>query len=151
MLITSRVSTDEPSKYLTTPVPTTKMPPGISYIIGNEAAERFSFYGMRTILVIFMTNYLMNAQGQPDHMTDPQAREWFHLFVAAVYFFPLMGSIVADVFFGKYLTVMSLSIVYCMGHFALALNDTRVGLVIGLSLIAMSVQVESNRCVSAIV
>jgi POT family proton-dependent oligopeptide transporter len=34
------------------------MPPGIPYIIGNEAAERFSFYGMRTILTIFMVNYL---------------------------------------------------------------------------------------------
>src|SRR5271169_3918263 len=79
------------SKYLTAPVPSTKMPPGVPYIIGNEAAERFSFYGMRTILVVFMTKYLMNASGQPDPMTDVQGREWFHLFVAAVYFFPLIG------------------------------------------------------------
>jgi POT family proton-dependent oligopeptide transporter len=113
------------------------MPPGIPYIIGNEAAERFSFYGMRTILVIFMTKYLVDAQGHADRMTDTQAREWFHLFVAAVYFFPLIGSIVADVFFGKYLTILWLSIVYCLGHFALSLNDTRLGLMIGLSLIAI--------------
>ena len=45
------------------------MPPGIPYIIGNEAAERFSYYGVNGILVMFMTTYLMNAQGQPD-LTD---------------------------------------------------------------------------------
>jgi proton-dependent oligopeptide transporter, POT family len=125
------------SKYLTAPVPTTKMPPGVPYIIGNEAAERFSFYGMRTILVVFMTKYLMNSSGQLSPMTDLQAREWFHIFVAAVYFFPLIGSIVADLFLGKYLTIMSLSIVYCLGHLALSLNDTRLGLSIGLTLIAI--------------
>jgi POT family proton-dependent oligopeptide transporter len=70
--------------------------------------------------------------------------------VAAVYFFPLMGSILADVFFGKYLTVMTLSIVYCLGHFSLALNDTRIGLVIGLSLIAIG-SGGIKPCVSAIV
>ena len=43
------------SKYLTIPPATAEFPKGIPYIVGNEAAERFSFYGMRTILVIFMT------------------------------------------------------------------------------------------------
>ena len=46
------------SNYRTAANDTDKMPPGIPFIIGNEAAERFSFYGMRTILVIFMTKYL---------------------------------------------------------------------------------------------
>jgi proton-dependent oligopeptide transporter, POT family len=59
--------------YLTAPPKTDRLPPGIPYIIGNEAAERFSYYGMNSILVFFMTQYLMNAHGQPDHMTDVQA------------------------------------------------------------------------------
>ena len=46
------------SPYRTSPVSTDQMPPGIPYIISNEAAERFSFYGMKTILAVFMTNYL---------------------------------------------------------------------------------------------
>ena len=50
-------------KYLTAPVQTTKMPKGIPYIIGNEAAERFSFYGMKGILLIFMTQYLFLLPG----------------------------------------------------------------------------------------
>ena len=46
------------SRYRTMPADTEGMPPGIPYIIGNEAAERFSYYGMRTILTIFMVRYL---------------------------------------------------------------------------------------------
>ena len=40
--------------FRTTPEQTSKMPGGIPYIIGNEAAERFSFYGMKAILTVFM-------------------------------------------------------------------------------------------------
>ncbi|MDB6065650.1 MAG: proton-dependent oligopeptide transporter family [Pedosphaera sp.] len=123
--------------YITAPLETTKMPSGVPYIVGNELAERFSFYGMRAILVVFMTKYLVTANGAADHMTDSDADGWFHLFVASAYFFPLLGAIIADVFLGKYMTIMSLSVVYCLGHLALALNDTRFGLAVGLSLIAI--------------
>ena len=47
--------------YRTSPVPSTRMPGGIPYIISNETAERFSFYGMRGILFVFMTKYLVDA------------------------------------------------------------------------------------------
>ena len=99
------------------------MPKGIPYIVGNEAAERFSFYGMKTILVVFMTQYLMTASGSPNYMTDTQAREWMHLFVASAYFFPVIGAIIADAFLGKYLTILSLSVVYVIGHLFLACID----------------------------
>ena len=48
------------NKYLTSPRASKHIPKGIPYIIGNELAERFSFYGMKCILVVFMTKYLMN-------------------------------------------------------------------------------------------
>ncbi len=136
------------SQYLTAPLKTDKYPPGIPYIVGNEAAERFSYYGMNSILVIFMTQYLLNAQGRPDHMTDPQAEEWYHWFVSAVYFLPVLGALLADAVFGKYLIILLLSVVYCFGHFTLALNDTRLGLVIGLMLIALGAG-GIKPCVSA--
>jgi len=123
-------------KYATTPPNITTMPPGVPFIIGNEAAERFSFYGMRSILIIFMTHYLVTSAGTPDHMSDAEARQNFALFVSAVYFLPILGAILAEGFIGKYQTIFWLSIVYCFGHFALALNDTRLGLIIGLGLIA---------------
>ena len=115
-------------KYARTPPNISTMPPGVPYIIGNEAAERFSFYGMRSILIIFMTHYLVTSSGGADHMGDAEARQYFALFVSAVYFLPILGAILAEGFIGKYQTIFWLSIVYCFGHFALALNDTRLGL-----------------------
>ncbi len=105
----------------TTPLETGTMPPGIPYIIGNEAAERFSFYGMRTILVVFMVQYLhfMDGAGGRE-LSANQAVEYYHQFASWVYFTPLLGALIADIFFGKYLTILWLSIVYCLGHAALA-------------------------------
>src|SRR5678816_4520999 len=123
--------------YRTAPVKSTGMPPGVPYIVGNEAAERFSYYGMNSILVIFMTKYMMDAHGQPDHLSEPQAEAWYHTFVFAVYFLPLAGAFLADAILGKYRTILILSVVYCLGHFVLALNDTRMGLLVGLALIAL--------------
>ena len=114
-----------------------KMPKGIPYIIGNELSERFSYYGMKAILVVFMTKYLMAHGGHTDFMTDNEATKWFSLFSAANYFFPILGALVADIFWGKYKTIMLLSIVYVLGHAALAIDDTRLGLTIGLTLIAV--------------
>ena len=136
------------SKYRTAPVPSTKMPKGIPYIIGNEFAERFSFYGMKGILVVFMTQYLMNHGGELDLMSNAEATEKYHLFTAAVYFTPLLGALIADLFFGKYLTIIALSLVYCLGHGVLALDDTRMGLALGLGLIALGAG-GIKPCVSA--
>lgn len=134
--------------YRTAPVATTKMPPGIPYIIGNEAAERFSFYGMRTILVVFMTKYLVDSHGQAAPMSDEDAKSYYHLFVASAYFFPVIGAILADVWWGKYNTILSLSLFYCFGHAALAADETRLGLFTGLALIAMGAG-GIKPCVSA--
>ncbi|NOR40197.1 MAG: MFS transporter, partial [Gammaproteobacteria bacterium] len=49
------------------------MPGGLPYIIGNEAAERFSFYGMRAILVVFMTQYMVSSSGVLDVMSEDEA------------------------------------------------------------------------------
>jgi len=135
-------------KFLTAPVKSDKMPSGIPYIISNEAAERFSFYGMKTILMVFMTTYLLNSSGNPDPMSDSEASVWYHVFTFAVYLTPLAGAIIADVFLGKYLTIIVLSIVYCFGHLVLALDETRNGLALGLGLIAVGAG-GIKPCVSA--
>ena len=123
--------------YLRAPLPSKQLPGGIPYIIGNEAAERFSFYGMRAVLVVFMTQYLLDGTGTPDPMSEEEAKGWFHLFVSAVYFTPLFGALLSDGVLGKYRTIILLSLVYCLGHFVLALDHTRLGLLLGLGLIAM--------------
>src|SRR5262252_6296937 len=136
------------SAYLTAPLKTDKMPPGVPYIVGNEAAERFSYYGMNSILVIFMTRYLLNSQGQPDPMSGARADAWYHTFVSTAFLLPIVGAILGDAVIGKYLTILSLSIVYCFGHLALAINHTRLGLAIGLGLIALGAG-GIKPCVSA--
>ncbi|MEM0897916.1 MAG: POT family MFS transporter, partial [Verrucomicrobiota bacterium] len=112
-------------KYRTAPLAIPTMPPGIPNIVGNEAAERFSFYGMRGILVAFMVGYLhLMGSVLGEEMSDPEARERFHAFVSWVYFFPIIGAFLSDAFLGKYRTIIWLSIVYCLGHFCLALMGT---------------------------
>lgn len=131
--------------YKTAPGNETGMPPGIPYIVGNEAAERFSFYGMKSILIVFMTGHLMTMAGETDYLGDAEAREWLHNFVFANYFFPILGAIIADWLFGKYYTILWLSMMYCAGHGVLALMDVphlaglepRYLLIGGLSLIAI--------------
>lgn len=70
-------------------------------------------------------------------MSENDANKWYHIFVASNYFFPIFGAILADAIWGKYRTIFWLSIVYCFGHFALSMDDTRLGLTLGLSLIAI--------------
>lgn len=113
-----------------------KMPPQIPYIIASEGCERFSFYGMRNILTVFlMTSLLMSM---PESMRAGAAKEVFHTFVIGVYFFPLLGGWIADRYFGKYNTVLWFSLVYCAGHACLALfDDNRNGFFFGLFLIAL--------------
>ena len=134
--------------YRDRPLMTRGFPSGIPYIIGNEAAERFSFYGMKTILAVFMTKFLLDENGNSDFMNEGEATIWIHTFVTAVYFTPLLGSFLADAFWGKYKTIIYLSIVYCLGHLSLAIDETRSGLMIGLSLIALGAG-GIKGCVSA--
>ena len=125
------------NSYLTAPRASNNMPKGIPYIIGNELAERFSFYGMKCILIIFMTKYLMDTSGSLSPMNKEDATYWYHLFTSAGYFTPLLGAVIADAFFGKYKTILALSIVYCLGHLTLAMDETRLGLTLGLTLISI--------------
>jgi proton-dependent oligopeptide transporter, POT family len=126
----------------TTAAPTTPatqaagMPRQVPFIIGNEACERFSFYGMRNILTPFLvTSLLLYA---PVAERAGIAKEVFHSFVIGVYFFPLLGGWISDRWFAKYRTILWLSLVYCVGHAFLAyFEDNRTGFYTGLFLIAL--------------
>src|SRR4249919_2477944 len=115
------------NKYRTLPQDTSGMPSGIPYIVGNELSERFSYYGMRAILVVFMTHHLKNAAGELAPMSPGAAKTVFHTFAMTAYFLPLVGAVLADAWLGKYRTIMALSWVYCLGHFALAIDETKLG------------------------
>ena len=117
--------------------PNARLPRQIPYIIGNEACERFSFYGMRNILVQFLVSSVILAY-VPEAERQGVAKDVFHSFVIGVYFFPLLGGWLSDRFFGKYNTVLWFSLVYCAGHACLAMfEDNRTGFYTGLFLIAL--------------
>jgi len=106
-----------------------KFPSQIKYIVGNEACERYSYYGMRSILTVFMIQVLFMQEGE--------ATSTYHLFASACYLFPLLGAFISDRIWGKYKTILYLSLVYCLGHAVLAIWETKAGLYWGLGLIAL--------------
>jgi len=107
--------------------PSARLPRQIPFIIGNEACERFSFYGMRNMLVQFLVSSVILAY-IPEAQREGAAKDVFHSFVIGVYFFPLLGGWLADRFFGKYNTVLWFSLIYCAGHACLAMfEDNRNG------------------------
>ena len=125
------------------------LPAQSKYIVGNEACERFSFYGMRSILVAYMTGMLL--------MSKNEATEVVHLFIACTYLLPLLGAWLADRFLGRYRTIISISLFYCLGNAVLAMADfagdveTRKWILfIGLTIIAIGAG-GIKPCVSAFV
>ena len=130
-----RTSTIRPARMTAAAPPAERMPRQIGYIIGNEACERFSFYGMRNILTPFLVASLLAYLPEADR--PGAAKDVFHTFVIGVYFFPLLGGWLADRYFGKYNTVLWFSILYCIGQFMLVgFSDNRIGFFAGLALIA---------------
>jgi POT family proton-dependent oligopeptide transporter len=118
-------------KYLTSPPNLSGLPPGVPYIIGNEAAERFNYYGMKSILTVFMAHYILNQSGALAPMQPNEAYKYTHYFVSGVYYLPIVGAIIADGWLGKYRTILWLSIVYCFGSLTLACMDTSWGIAVG--------------------
>jgi POT family proton-dependent oligopeptide transporter len=106
-----------------------KFPSQIKYIVGNEACERYSYYGMRSILTVFMIQVLM--------FQESEATATYHLFAGACYLFPVLGAFISDRFWGKYKTILILSLVYCAGHAVLSIWESKMGLYAGLALIAL--------------
>ena len=122
--------------------PPDRYPPQAKFIIGNEGCERFSFYGMRSILTVYMAEHLLFARHD--------AEAYFHLFVMAAYLTPLVGGWIADRFVGRYRTIFWVSFGYVLGHATMALWESPTGLFVGLGLIAAGAG-GIKPCVSAFV
>ena len=68
-------------------------PKSIPFILTTEFCERFSYYGMRAILVLFVSNVI--------GFSDTNASMLFHGFTVVAYITPIFGAILADSYFGK--------------------------------------------------
>ncbi|XP_049885461.1 peptide transporter family 1 [Pectinophora gossypiella] len=82
-------------------------PKAVGFIVTNEFCERFSYYGMRTILSLYLRDKL--------GYSDNGATVIYHTFTMFAYFFPLIGAMIADGWLGRFRTILYLSLVYAAG------------------------------------
>lgn len=90
-------------------------PVGFWFFFWGEFAERCSYYGMRAILAMYMIDKLGVDKGN--------AGTYMSLFIAACYFFPLIGGWVADNFLGKYWTIVLFSVPYVLAQFIVGIEN----------------------------
>lgn len=89
-------------------------PRGLSTLFFTEMWERFSYYGMRAILVLYMTQALQFA--------DADALSIYGYYTSSVYFLPIFGGWIADKFLGAKRAVLFGGIIIACGHFSLAFS-----------------------------
>ena len=107
-------------------------PKGLYLLFFTEMWERFSYYGMRAILILYLTKKLMEGGLGMD---EKYAMLLYGYFTGFVYFTPLIGGWLADRYLGKRLAVTIGGITMMLGQFTLfGLNNT-TGLYIGLLLL----------------
>lgn len=90
-------------------------PIGFWFFFWGEFAERSSYYGMRAILALYMTERL--GFGKEDGATV------ISLFIAGCYLLPLVGGWIADNYLGKYWTIVGFSIPYLIGHALIGIEN----------------------------
>jgi POT family proton-dependent oligopeptide transporter len=105
----------------------TSHPPAIWFFFWGEFAERSSYYGMRAILMLYLTTAL--------HIVDSEAGSIYFAFKMACYSLPLLGGYIADRWLGRYWTIVGFSIPYVAGHFILGI-PMYPALIIALALLA---------------
>ena len=112
-------------------------PPGLSILFGTEMWERFSYYGMRALFVLYLTRYLL-LPGHAEHVWGYTAVRSFYEFFAGplavqplssliygsytglVYFTPLLGGWLADRVMGQKRVVVIGIVLMAFGHFMMA-------------------------------
>ncbi|CAH1400788.1 unnamed protein product [Nezara viridula] len=92
-----------------------KYPKSVFFIISSEFCERFSYYGMRGVLALYLKDSL--------HYTENNATIIYHMFIVLCYFTPLFGGIMADAWLGKYNTILYVSLLYATGNIVLSFGS----------------------------
>ena len=107
-------------------------PKGLYLLFFTEMWERFSYYGMRAILILYLTKkFIEGGLG----MDEKYAMLLYGYFTGFVYFTPLIGGWLADRYLGKRLAVMIGGVTMMLGQFTLFGLNSTTGLYIGLLLL----------------
>ena len=110
-------------------------PKGLYVLFLTEMWERFSYYGMRAILVIYMIAQASDPNGPGLGWTQKEALSLYGWYVMLVYVISIPGGILADKLLGQKKAVMLGAIILCLGHGVLAVEAdwaffTGLGLII---------------------
>src|SRR6059058_5411576 len=114
-------------------------PRGLGYIAFTEAWERFSYYGMQALLVLYMVNRLLHPPhiehiagfGPFRHLIEsfrgpldvqPLASTIFGLYTGLVYLTPILGGLIADRWLGRTFTITIGASLMALGHFLMAFD-----------------------------
>jgi POT family proton-dependent oligopeptide transporter len=89
-------------------------PKGLTLLFFTELWERFSFYGMRALLILYLTKYLS--------FPDQDANAIYGAYTALVYIGPVLGGLLADRILGPRRAVAFGGILIALGHFTLAIG-----------------------------
>ena len=127
-------------------------PKGLGFLGFTEACERFSYYSMQTLLVLYMVNYLL----LPEHIGKVAGLDWlrswhypgldgqplssaiFGDYTSLVYLTPILGGIIADKFTGRRFALIAGALIMALGHFLMAFEGAflfaLLSLIIGVGL-----------------
>ncbi|HXX04970.1 MAG TPA: peptide MFS transporter, partial [Xanthobacteraceae bacterium] len=126
-------------------------PKGLTFLFTTEMWERFSYYGMRSLLILYMTKYVLlpghagNVLGLAGVKsaletifgplgTQPLASELYGFYTALVYLTPIFGGFLADRVLGQRRTVIVGAILMAIGHFMMAVEQLLLFALIALIL-----------------
>lgn len=101
-------------------------------VVANEAFERFAFYGVRALLIVYLTTALQYS--------NSTAVAVYSVFNAVCYLTPLLGSYLADACVGKFVTILTFNAIYLVGLLGLAgfaFDNNVPGVIVGLFLLAV--------------
>ena len=123
-----------------------RLPPQTKFIVGNEACERLSYYGVVAILTGYATTLFGGGE-----QGGIAAKKIVHDWKSLTYLLPLIGAFIADRWWGRYRTILWVSFAYCAGHALMSATEgTKWGLYSGLILLAIG-SGGIKPCVSAFV
>src|SRR5690348_193587 len=123
-------------------------PKGLGFLGFTEGCERFSYYSMQTLLVLYMVNYLL-VPGRMEHVVglnwvqthlyhgiagQPLASAIFGTYTALVYATPILGGIIADKWLGRDMTLIVGGILMAIGHFLMAIQSAFIFALLALVL-----------------
>jgi POT family proton-dependent oligopeptide transporter len=125
------IETDGHGEFVPSGNPFTRLgqhPIGFWFVFSGELAERASYYGMRTLLALYMIDVL--------GFSEAAGATVMKAFMASCYLTPFFGGWVAEKYLGRYKTILYYSLPYILGHVILGGFQNRVGLAVALVLLA---------------